>query len=234
MKHRFSVKETTILIVTLTLLIAVWKKGKSIYIKSFHKNVLIYNTRIEDYNININQQNKDTIFTTFFTLKKDPRRDKYMPNTFDYMDHFYISVKFLKLNVIIFYDNLTIQFIHKYQTNEIRFTKVQNNSTRSGNDYRFYIYKNWLETHFYERILMVDIRDVFFWEDPFEYMKKHNKYKLFLSQDRKNISSSIQRIFHSCYNTYFTFPNNTFYNAGKLNVKILLICQVLMLNWPNK
>ena len=59
MKHRFSVKETTVLIVILTLLLVVCKEGKSIWTNKFQRNVSVFNTKIEDYNINMIKHNRE-------------------------------------------------------------------------------------------------------------------------------------------------------------------------------
>lgn len=156
------------------------------------------------------------IFTIFFTTKKDPQRGKYQSTTIEYMKNFYTSVKALNLHTVIFHDNLTGEFVGKYSTENIQFVHVTFKTYQSINDYRFTVYQNYLKDHNYKWIMMVDIKDVFFWYDPFKYMDKHSEYGLFLSRDRGTMKSNkwIHSKISRCFGQRFKIEDIPSFNAG--------------------
>ena len=131
---------------------------------------------------------ENIILTVFCTTRKDPQRKRLMPPSIHYMNNFYVSAKYLGLNVIIFYDDLEDEFVNTYTTDRITFHKIPMDETLSINDYRFFIFHDWLNRHDeYKRILIADIADISFWGDPFGYMAQHSEHKLFLSKAWKNL-----------------------------------------------
>ena len=121
---------------------------------------------------------KSCILTSYFTLKKHPQcldtrneiiginSDGFVKNnSFQYICNFYNSVVNLDLDVVIFHDNLSDEYIDQYSTNNISFVKV-NESKYSNNDYRFLCYLKWLRGHEYESVFLVDIADVIVVKDP--------------------------------------------------------------------
>ena len=58
---------------------------------------------------------KELILTTYFTSKADPQKKIFMPNDdFSYIEKFYRSVMDHDLHAVIFYDNLSADFVEKY------------------------------------------------------------------------------------------------------------------------
>lgn len=121
---------------------------------------------------------KSCILTSYFTLKKHPQYldtnnkiigidgDGFVENnSFEYISNFYNSVINLDLDVVVFHDNLSDEYIEKYSTDSISFVKV-NDSKYSNNDYRFLCYLQWLRKHEYESVFLVDIADVIVVRDP--------------------------------------------------------------------
>lgn len=121
---------------------------------------------------------KSCIMTSYFTLKVHPQhldtrnkiiginKDGFVENnSFEYICDFYNSVVDLNLDVIIFHDNLSEEYIHEYSTDKIFFVKV-NESKYSNNDYRFLCYLKWLRDYQYESVFLVDIADVIVANDP--------------------------------------------------------------------
>lgn len=121
---------------------------------------------------------KSCILTSYFTLKKHPQcldtnnkiigidGDGFVENnSFEYISNFYNSVINLDLDVVVFHDNLSDEYIKKYSTDSISFVKV-NDSKYSNNDYRFLCYLQWLRKHEYESVFLVDIADVIVVRDP--------------------------------------------------------------------
>ena len=102
------------------------------------------------------------ICAAWLTYEKDPQRGQQVSQTIDYIWNFYTSAQFLGLCVVIFHDHLPPDFISKHTTDKISFEKVKPTKSFSTNDLRFIIYKEYLEKHPYEWILMTDASDVFF------------------------------------------------------------------------
>ena len=115
---------------------------------------------------------KDCLLTSYFTLKKHPQcmdvnnkvlgidSNGYVVNdSFEYIEGFYESVKALDLEVIIFHDDLSIEFIELYSRDNVSFIKVPS-SVYSNNDYRFMCYLDWANLNKYDRVFMTDIADV--------------------------------------------------------------------------
>ena len=84
--------------------------------------------------------------------------------------------------MIIFHDNLTAYFVRKYTTEKIKFQKISPGKCKSSNDERFIVYKKWVNSDKYKKILFVDT-DVFFRDNPFKFMLPHNDDKLLTGQD---------------------------------------------------
>ena len=196
---------------------------------------------------------ENVVFTVFCTTQKDPQRYRRMPSSFEYMNNFYVSVNWLDINVIIFYDNLTQQFIKNHETNRIKFKKIKIINSLSINDFRFIIYNEWLENKQYKKVLFVDIADVFFWTNPFNYMDRHNFHGVFFGLDKGTLMSNnwIRIKFRKCYGNAYTDLNHTAYNAGvwggELNFVLCILkcasnqlkrftkkrlnCNMAVLNW---
>ena len=126
----------------------------------------------------------DVVLTCYFTLKRDPQagaspnhKDYVNKNSFDYIYPWYLTMKDQGLYGIIFYDKLNEEFIEKYQTDKIKFVRVQL-GPYSTNDERFYIYKKYLENSQckYKKVLMTDVSDVFIKRNPFDLIEKDDLY----------------------------------------------------------
>lgn len=124
------------------------------------------------------------ILTCYFTTTIDPMNREisqanngHIPNdNFDMIKKLYLSITKLKLNCVIFHDNLSQEFITKYQNNYISFYRVStdNYKDRSINDTRFILYYDYLLTHHYDKICITDAFDVVFIKNPFTFIDKDN------------------------------------------------------------
>ena len=164
-----------------------------------------------------------------------------MPSTIDYMINFYVTVKFLNMNAIIFYDNLSSEFVRNYTTSKIQFKQIIMDPHLSINDYRFLVYNDWLKYNNYKYVLMVDLADVFFWKDPFVYMEKKAMHTLFVSRDLGTLRSNgwMKHHFRLCYTSNYTDLSHLSYNAGVWggsmeSVQCMLHCEVEQLNYTSK
>ena len=132
----------------------------------------------------VKTRSNGVVFTSWYTYDKDPQRGKKVPETINYIWNFYMTARFLGINAVIFHDHLPPDFISKHTTDKISFEKVTPTKSFSTNDLRFIIYKEYLEKHPYEWILMTDASDVYFNSNPLDFMSQNQKNtSLYLSPD---------------------------------------------------
>lgn len=107
------------------------------------------------------------IFATYFAREKDPQRGKYWTqNDFTNIKSLYDSVKALGLDMIIFHDHLSKQFISKYSTDKITFEK-HTPTNKNATTARFLCYLSYLKRCRYENIMCLDCGDLELYKDPF-------------------------------------------------------------------
>ena len=111
------------------------------------------------------------ILSSYFALKPHPNStsDRHvvgrMPNgfvpqnDFGYIKDWYESIIRVGENAVVFHDHLSEEFIDKYQTDNIKFLKVDQ-SIYSNNDYRFFCFRNFLENNKFDFVVHTDISDV--------------------------------------------------------------------------
>lgn len=169
------------------------------------------------------------IFTTYFTSRKNPQRDKFVAkNAIGYMKSFYDSINELKLDCVIFHDELSDSFIDKYSTEKIKFNKVDMNkyNRSSLNDLRFYYYLDYINEHpDIEKVFMTDISDVVVNINPFDYITDDNLY-IGLDRDR-----TLEHYFmkdkiikaYGCFSRYECIKSNKTLNAGIIGGNITTI-----------
>lgn len=138
---------------------------------------------------------KSVICTTYFSQKIHPNdpTDAYVSgraqdgrviqNDIKYIEPWYNSINQLGLNGIVFYDNLTEEFVQKYQTDKISFIKV-NPSIYSNNDWRFFVYRDYFEGHnAYDSIFLTDGSDVTVVRDPSNIISDYRYIDFFVCKD---------------------------------------------------
>jgi len=87
------------------------------------------------------------------------------------MKPLYESCYDLNLHLIIFYDNLSNEFVKTYTKKNIIFRKTKLTSNLSINDERFIIYYEYLLDNPYQNIFTSDISDVYLIKNPFHLME---------------------------------------------------------------
>lgn len=132
------------------------------------------------------------IFTSYFSKKKHPNdpNDEFVigrekdgrvkQNSIEYIKPLYYSILNLGLESRIFYDNLSDEFITEYETDKIKFIKVEP-SDYSNNDWRFFCYRNFLEENKFDSVFLCDGSDVTVVKDPSSIIQKD--YDLFVCKD---------------------------------------------------
>ncbi len=126
---------------------------------------------------------EDIILSTYFSSYPDPQRGNHIDeNDFDYIKPLYQSVFDLGLGCIIFYDNLSQEFVDHYSTDNIKFINVTLGNL-SLNDERNLIYYAYILTHAtkIKNVLMVDVSDVYIFKNPFDLVRNHDN-TLFLGR----------------------------------------------------
>lgn len=130
------------------------------------------------------------IMSTYYAHRPNPQKTavRAIPNEYDMMKDWYESMNRNKLNGVIFHDNLSGQFIGTYSNEYIKFYPVKENTDRSINDERFYVYYNYLlNNRDLEWVLMTDLFDVEFQKNPFEYMTDQNK--IYVGSESKDVAN---------------------------------------------
>lgn len=143
-----------------------------------------------------------------------------LPNDYNQMKNWYESVIKIDASACIFHNELSEEFIQKYQTDKIQFFKWTKEHRPSYNDERFYAYYEFLNRNpQIERIFCTDLYDVVFFQNPFRLMDKNPDYNFF-SGSEKITSYSSKWMVRKCKEMKFPSsragftPGNFLYNAG--------------------
>jgi len=127
------------------------------------------------------------VFSTYFTSKPDPVRGGFQQvDNFAYIQHWYNSVVRHDLHAVVFYDNLSEEFLQEYQTEKIRFIRCKLGGM-SLNDERFFIFQEfipWLPEGSF--VLTTDINDVVINKNPMPLIKGKPE-KLFVGRGNRRV-----------------------------------------------
>jgi hypothetical protein len=146
------------------------------------------------------------ILTSYFSKKIHPNhpndnhvvgREKdgrVTQNSIEYIEPWYNSVRDLNIEGRVFYDNLSDEFIEEYETDKIKFIKV-NTSDYSNNDWRFFCYKKYLEENKFDSIVLSDGSDVKVVKDPSDFVES-GSYDFYVCKDSINLSMFPYLDFH--------------------------------------
>lgn len=180
----------------------------------------------------------ELVFTTYFTSKPNPQNlaEKAPDNDLKYILPWYNSINKLKIQGIIFHDNLSDEFVTKYTTEYVQFVKCKLGGY-SLNDERFIIYYMFILENIHEisSVFMTDASDVIIQSSPFSFSKNYHENVLFVGRNNGNLRR--QR----AYNINKTrilekemgekieqnFYNMPIYNAGLLGGKTPVIIYFL-------
>lgn len=140
------------------------------------------------------------ICTTYFSKKIHPNHptDQHVvgrtddgrvkQNDIKYIEGWYNSVNNLKLNGVIFYDNLTEQFVSEYETEYVKFIK-SDPGVWSNNDGRFFCYLDFLKENKHDNIFLTDGSDVTVVQDPGKIVEAYKEIDIFVCKDSIPLSS---------------------------------------------
>ncbi len=173
----------------------------------------------------------DVIFTSYFTTSEDSQRSrKKSPDRFRYMMNWFVGLKQLNLQAVVFHDGLDSKFRHRVRQlyPQLFFQLVPSLANRSTNDARFYAYLKYLDDHpGISRVLLTDISDVRFQMNPFDLMSLLGNDWLYVGTDIDIFPSMrtmpwIQQRLQGCFGNYSVAAGDlsplmgldTVYNAG--------------------
>jgi hypothetical protein len=137
---------------------------------------------------------ENVICTTYFTSNIDPQRKIKVENdNIKYIEPWYYSILNLNLYGLVFYDNLSDDFINTYQTDKIKFVKCKLGNY-SLNDERFIVYYMYFLKHRYKNIFLTDGNDVTVNINPFTLIDNKKINTIFVGRGYNN------KIKHSNWN----------------------------------
>ena len=119
--------------------------------------------------------------STYFIHQKDPQREEAMKFDRKMIDDYIEPFMNKTVKIVLFVDfenlptDIPVTFIY------VSFKNV----TYSINDYRFFLYLEFLNANEFSQVLMTDLSDVRFGRDPFEYFVYVNRTNLYIGNEEK-------------------------------------------------
>lgn len=168
------------------------------------------------------------IFTTYFSKKEHPnspddnavvgrgKDGKVLQNTIEYISPWYNSVRNLGLKGKIFYDNLDQKFVDQYTTNLIEFIKVDT-SDYSNNDWRFFCYRDYLNSNEFDNVFLTDGSDVTVVKDPSLIITEFPEIDLFACKDSIMLSEFPYLQLHKQVN----WDGYSYFNINQQNFELI-------------
>jgi hypothetical protein len=157
------------------------------------------------------------VLTSFFVGKKDPQRHKVVSATYNYMKNYLISIKYFMIDTVIFHDGIPDALIKEHESDHVKFAKSSPLEHRTTNDHRFFNYLDWIKQNKQPNqiVMMVDISDVYFFQDPHPYFRHHKK-KLYLSPDVGTLANNgwLKKVYKDCYGKSTDGMDEQLRNAG--------------------
>ena len=139
----------------------------------------------DEYSAFLNSRT-DVVLSTYFTETRNPMYSYLIRSKSGlFMKQWFSSAIRLGLGLVIIHDNLDDETMTRIKTvhPNTDFVKVTNMKGRTPNDYRFYLFNDYLKKHPEIRYAVsTDMRDVKFFADPFKQMKTIGDY-LYVGMD---------------------------------------------------
>lgn len=184
-------------------------------------------------------KSRNVIISSYFTSKVDPQRKVIQQtNSFEYIKSWYISIVENNSTGIILFDQCSDDFIKEFTNYNIQFVKCSLGA-HSLNDERYFLFFAYI-AHYYNQldyVLITDINDVIFNNNPFEWLIKFEKDQILLGRNNTNrfIDSqyNLERLMNLEKSLNFVLPNEFFlfpvYNAGVTGGNTTIILYFLLL-----
>ena len=191
--------------------------------------------------------NNNVIMSTYFTRVSNPQyTSTFSENNFRFFQKWFQSAANIGAYLIIFHDGLEEGFQKRIKQfyKSVQLIEITDFNGRSPNDYRFYLYYNYLKEHEeVSRAILTDIRDVEFTKDPFKMMVEIGDY-MYVGLDKPfhvsplDMKTTYNVMLHCHFweyrqDMFFQHPN---YNAGVLGgtrVRIMSYLEALIKDFSN-
>ena len=177
------------------------------------------------YETYLSKQTRKVVMSTYFTKQHNPQyKLEFKTDNFYFIENWYLSSYKLNLQMVIFHDDLSDQFIKTFTKNSpnIEFVKVHSFHGYTPNDRRYFVYYNYLlSNRDISHALMTDLRDVKLLNDPFKMMKVLGDFVYFgldIPFQETPLSSKLPKTLPKCY-TYY--PEWILGRYGNLNPGVL-------------
>ncbi len=179
------------------------------------------------------------ILASLLTGVYDVNRNENIPSdNFDTIKDWYNSIICLKLNAIVFHNNLSVETVSKYQNEYVQFIQHDLDKSYNANIYRYIIYHNFLTQYkaFISNVFVTDITDVELINNPFiQPLFMQNTDGLFCGDENKMLDNEWMKE----HSTHFRdkvpgfkeyeeeFKNNTLLNCGIIGGSIKVMHRLM-------
>lgn len=103
---------------------------------------------------------KTVLLTSYFTSQRDHHHECQFPSDAPELLLLAKTAERQGVDCLIFYDALSERFVREHMSRYVTFVKVPPPVGMSNNDYRIFVYRDWLATHRYESVWCCDLFDV--------------------------------------------------------------------------
>ena len=189
------------------------------------KTIALTKQWLANYSTSLQKQ-ENYVMSTYFTSVKNPQYSfTFLKNGYRFVQRWFESAMKIGAHAVIFHDGLTEDLQNRMRNlyNRVDFHKVDVGlKGRSPNDYRFYLYNEYLWSHpEIENVVLTDMRDIKFLNDPFEVMRLIGDY-VYMGIDVTFYENSwshgwlhgVLRSCHSKDSESMWVKLHPFYNAG--------------------
>jgi hypothetical protein len=111
------------------------------------------------------------ILSTYLTLSPDPQSGIYIQPNEENRLLLATGCNQNEIELCVFHDNLSKDFVKQHTTRFLSFCKVPQPKNLSNNDYRFFLYRDWLARNPYDYVICCDLFDVKLNRHPFPFLE---------------------------------------------------------------
>lgn len=182
---------------------------------------------------------ENLILACLFSGIYDVNRQTTLPDdNYELVQEWAESISALKLQGVIFHNKFSEETCKKFETENIKFVKVDFNPQFNTNIFRYFVYNAFIEKHFHnlESIFVTDIADVVVVKNPFiERYFLENPYSIFCGDEPKLLNNEWMHA-HSTHlrskiKDYVDFEekfaNHTLLNCGIIGGNIALMKELI-------
>jgi len=169
------------------------------------------------------------VLASYFSKKKHPNEpgDTHVvgrnsqgfvdSNTYEYIKPWYDSLISNDQDGVLFHDNLSKDFVNKYQNDTIKFIKVED-SKWSNLDYRWMCYETFLNNNEFDNVFMTDCSDVTLVQPLHTLIDKHKDVSYFACNDSISLA---QFSFYMNFHQSFNLPDRVWFLLNQQRLKLI-------------